>query len=125
MKDLKIFNGTPHAINIVVGSEFMPTMRKHVGGQVVKTIPSNGMLNAIIETIELEPVAGIPMYSKRIVSCDELPTEEYDLIIVSALYSSAIQKSGVDYSMVRTIVDPVYSEDGLTIVGCKGLAPLF
>ncbi len=121
---LRIFNGTPHAINIVVDSLFIPAMRKHVGGQIVKSFPSNGMLNAVIETIELEPVAGIPMFSKKIKSCDPLP-EGYDLYIVSALYSSAIQKSGVDFSKVRTVADPVYTEDGNSFFGCKGLAPLF
>lgn len=124
MKNLKIFNGTPHAINIVEGAVFNPSTRKYTGGVIVETIPSNGMLNAKIETIDLPKIGNIPIYGKKISGCDPLP-EGYDMYIVSALYSSAIQKSGADISKVYTVSDPVMSEDGNTFIGCRGLAPLF
>lgn len=120
----KIFNGTPHAINIVSGSTFNPSIRKWTGGEVVLSIPSNGMLNAKIDVVEMPQIGEIPIFGKTISGCDPLP-EGYDMYIVSALYSSAILKTGVDVSKVYTVADPVMSEDGQTFVGCRGLAPLF
>ena len=119
-----IFNGTPHAINIVSGSKFNPSIRKWTGGEVVLSIPSNGMLNAKIDVVEMPQIGEIPIFGKTISGCDPLP-EGYDMYIVSALYSSAILKTGVDVSKVYTVADPVMSEDGQTFVGCRGLAPLF
>lgn len=125
MKDLKIFNGTPHQINIVAGSVFNPSIRKYTGGEVVKSIPSNGMLNAKMVSEELKPLAGgIPVFGKAFNGVDPLP-EGYDVYIVSALYSSAAQKAGMDCSKVYTVADPVMSEDGNSFVGCRGLAPAF
>lgn len=120
----KIFNGTPHAINVVQGSEFVADMRKYVGGEVIKSIPSNGMLNAKITTVEGGVIDGIPVYAKQFTGVDPLP-EGFDIYIVSALYSGAAQKQGVDLSKIYTVADPVYSPDGLTIVGCRGIAPAF
>jgi hypothetical protein len=124
MTNLKIFNGTPHAINVVKGATFSPSIRKWTGGQVVLSISSSGMLNAKIDVEELNPLGEIPIFGKKISGCDPLP-EGYDIYIVSALYSSAALKSGMDVSKCYTVADPVMSEDGTTFVGCRGLAPLF
>ncbi len=120
----KIFNGTPHAINVVSGSVFNPAIRKYTGGEVVLSIPSNGMLNAKISSVELPTIDGIPVFDKAFSGVDTLP-EGYDIYIVSALYSSAAQKAGMDMSKVYTVADPVMSEDGNSFLGCRGICPAF
>ena len=126
----KIFNGTPHSINIVREAVFKPEIRKFVvpGNEedvtVVASIPSDGVLSAKIDTVELPDVGGIPVYGKSIVGCDPLP-EGYDIYIVSALYVSAMRAQGNDISKLYTVADPVYSEDGRTILGCRGICPAF
>lgn len=125
----KIFNGTPHFVNIIrEGVVYKPEIRKFVlSGKdvtVVASIPSDGVLSAKIDTVELPDIDGIPVYGKSIVGCDPLP-EGYDLYIVSALYASAMRAQGKDISKLYTVADPVYSEDGRTILGCRGICPAF
>jgi len=125
---IKIFNGTPHDINIIDGSRFDPSIRKYVAAgkevTMVTSIPSNGILSAVIETAEMEPINGIPVYGKKITGIDPLP-EGYDIYVVSALYASAMRQLGGDTSKLYTVADPVYSEDGRTILGCRGICPAF
>lgn len=125
----KIFNGTPHFVNIIrEGVVYKPEIRKFVlSGKdvtVVASIPSDGVLSAKIDTVDLPDIDGIPVYGKSIVGCDPLP-EGYDLYIVSALYASAMRAQGKDISKLYTVADPVYSEDGRTILGCRGICPAF
>lgn len=126
----KIFNGTPHFINIIrEAAVYKPEIRKFVvpDGKdvtVVASIPSDGVLSAKIDTVDLPDIDGIPVYGKSIVGCDPLP-EGYDLYIVSALYASAMRAQGKDISKLYTVADPVYSEDGRTILGCRGICPAF
>lgn len=125
----KIFNGTPHFVNIIrEGVVYKPEIRKFVlSGKdvtVVASIPSDGVLSAKIDTVELPDIDGIPVYGKSIVGCDPLP-EGYDLYIVSVLYASAMRAQGKDISKLYTVADPVYSEDGRTILGCRGICPAF
>ena len=120
----KIFNGTPHAINVVEGSIFNPAIRKYTGGNVVLSIPSNSMLNAKINAVDLPAIDGIPCFGKSFSGVDTLP-EGYDVYIVSALYSSAAHKAGMDMSKIYTVADPVMSDDGATFIGCKGICPAF
>lgn len=120
----KIFNGTPHAINVVENSFFDASIRKFTGGIVVMSIPSNGMLNAKINTQSFPSIDGIPVYGKTFTGVDPLP-EGFDIYIVSALYSSAAQKAGVDMSKIYTVSDPVMSEDGNSFIGCRGICPAF
>lgn len=121
----KVFNGTPHAINVVENSVFNPTIRKYTGGNVVKSIPSNGMLNAKMDTITAGTVDNdVPVFIKSFKGVDPLP-EGYDIYIVSALYASAAQKDGADMSKIFTVADPVYSEDGNSFIGCRGICPAF
>ena len=122
MKNL-IYNGTPHAINIVEGSVFNASIRKYTGGTVVLSIPSNGMLNARIDTQDLHPVNDIPVFGKTFTGVDPLP-EGFDIYIVSALYSSAAQKSGI-LGNIYTVADPVYTEDGNSFIGCRGICLAF
>lgn len=125
----RIYNGTPHAINIVTGAVFKAEIRKYVIPEgkevtVVASIPSDGVLSAKIDTVDLPDIDGIPVYGKSIVGCDPLP-EGYDLYIVSALYASAVRAQGGDTSKLYTVADPVYTEDGRTILGCRGICPAF
>lgn len=121
---IKIFNGTPHAINIVEGSVFNPAIRKYTGGNVVLSLPSNGALNAKIETHILPAIDTIPVFGKSFTGVDDLP-RGYDIYIVSALFASAYLKSGADMSKVFTVADPVYTEDGNSFLGCRGICPAF
>lgn len=121
----KIFNGTPHAINVVENSVFNPAIRKYTGGTVVLSIPSNGMLNAKVSTVELPTVDGIPVFSKGFSGVDPLP-EGYDMYIVSAMYASAALRQGNIYmNNIYTVADPVYTEDGNSFIGCRGICPSF
>jgi hypothetical protein len=119
-----IFNGTPHAINVVDGASFNPSIRKYTGGTVVLSIPSNGMLNAKLSTVDLPAVDGIPVFGKAFTGVDALPNG-YDIYIVSAMYASAAKAAGVDMSKVYTVADPVYTDDGNSFLGCRGICPAF
>jgi hypothetical protein len=120
----KFFNGTPHPINVMQGSIFNPSIRKYTGGEVVLSIPSNGMLNAKISSIEKEAIDGVPVFDKSITGIDQLP-EGFDIYIVSALYATAAMRSGIDMSKIFTVADPVYTEDGNSFIGCRGICPAF
>lgn len=126
MREKRIFNGTPHPIFILDDSTitFKADIRKFIcSGQpaVVAEIPSNGILSAKIDTVQAGYIGNIPVFEKKIVGCDPIP-EGYDIIVVSALYATAARMAGLDTSSLYTIGDPVYSEDGRTILGCRGIA---
>jgi hypothetical protein len=120
----KIFNGTPHSINVVNNGTFDASIRKFVTDtpDVVVSIPSNGVLSAKIDTRDGDPIFGIPTFKKAITGFDPIP-DGYDIVIVSALYASAAMANGQDMSKIFTIADPVYSTDGKTIHGCRGISP--
>lgn len=121
----KVFNGTPHAINVVMNSTFNPTIRKYTGGDVVYSIPSNGMLNAKVETVSWGIFDdNLPVYGKKFTGVDILP-DGYDVYIVSAMYASAAQRAGMDMSKIYTVADPVYTDDGNSFIGCRGICPAF
>lgn len=129
MQDIKIFNATPHPIVVIDGAIFRDDIRKFVvpdgvAPTVVGTIPSHGVLSAKIDTVLKGTVNGIPVYEKTITGADPLPPG-YDIYIVSALYASALRMLGADMSKVYTVADPVYSWDGKTILGCRGICPAF
>jgi len=126
---IKFYNGTPHPINIITNAVYDTDIRKYVVAdsaqpQIAASIPSNGMLSATIITVEDEPINGIPVYSKQITGCDPLPSG-YDIYIVSALYVSAARACGMDTSKLYTVADPVYSADGRTVLGSRGICPAF
>lgn len=124
VKVKKVFNGTPHAINVVEGAVFNPAIRKHTGGKIVKSIPSNGMLNAIISSVKVDVMDNIPVFDKQFTGVDPIP-QGYDIYIVSALYASAAKKAGMDMSKIYTVADPVYTEDGNSFLGCVGICLAF
>lgn len=122
---MKIYVAVPHDIIIVAGAEFAPAIRKYIGGEVIKTLSSDGVLNAKIETKLSSTEDGIPVFEKEVIGCDQYP-EGYDMVVVSALYASAYRKvhGNVPASM-RLVADPVMSDDGKTFRGCRGLAMPF
>ena len=124
-----IYNFTPHPVNIIEGATFSANIRKYTapdGTTPTMTIPSSGVLNAKIDTIEDGNIDGAPIFRKTIVGCDELPElKDGDYVIVSALYASAYRATHEDRSKLLLVADPVMSEDGKTFLGCRGLAPLF
>lgn len=128
----KIFNGTPHEINIINRDTvvFNESIRKYTSDkpEIITTIPKNYVLSAQIATEEdgiTETALGeIPTFKKKVVGCDSLP-EDYDIIIVSALYAHAAKLAGYDTTKLYTVSDPVYSTDGKTILGCLGICPVF
>ena len=121
----KIFNGTPHEVNIVDNGTFDAHIRKYTTDEanVVVWIPSNGMLSAKVSTLNSDPINGIPVFTKAFTGVDALP-EGFDVYIVSAMYGSAAKSVGMDTSKMYTVADPVYSLDGKTIYGCKGICPV-
>lgn len=124
-----IKNYTPHPVNIIEGAIFSTSIRKYIspdGTEPSMIIPSAGILNAKIETVEDGNIDGAPIFKKTITGCDELPElNDGDYVIVSALYASAYRATHQDCSKLLLVADPVMSEDGKTFLGCRGLAPLF
>lgn len=126
---MKIFNGTPHPITIVSNAVFKADIRKYVvpegvTPQIVASIPSNGILSVKIDTVVAGCINGIPVFGKNISGCDPI-LDGYDVYIVSALYASAARACGMDTSKLYTVADPVYSADGRTILGSRGICPAF
>jgi hypothetical protein len=121
----KIFNGTPHSINIIDNGIFDPKIRKFVtdSPNIVKSIPSDGVLSAKMTTTTLDPIDGIPVFHKGFTGVDSLP-DGFDIIIVSQLFVSGVVSQGGDTSKLFTVSDPVYSTDGKTIHGCGGICPV-
>ena len=124
-----MINNTPHPINVIDPKDiyFNADIRKYVapaGTKPILTIPSSGILNARISTVDSDPIDGIPCFDKRIDGCDPLP-DDGEIHIVSALYASAAAKAGMDMDRIMLVADPVMSEDGKTFIGCRGLAKVF
>ena len=119
---IKLYNGTPHSITIVKGAMLDSKDRKWKGGEIIQTFPPNGMLSAKINSIQTGTLNGlIPVFSKEIVDCQELP-EGFDYYIVSVLYATAYKAKYGNTDKLLVVADPVMSEDGKTFVGCTGLA---
>lgn len=135
---MRIWNYTPHAINIVEDCAFDTMTRKYMykGGEgkyIIKhAVPSDGVLNAKIK-VTPEPkrtVDGVPVYLKEVTGIDEIPehVDEDDIVIVSALYASCYFKIFGRDKRLHTISDPVYVEcaDGnFKVVGCRGICEAF
>ncbi len=131
----KVFNGTAHPINIITNGVFNPEIRKYVipDGElpnITMVIQKNEMLSAKIETMEIpvNDINGIPVFTKIPEGeCDMPPVDEYDVIICSQLYISAVKVfyNKTSLASLYTICDPVYSHDGKTVLGCRGICKAF
>lgn len=70
MREMRIFNGTPHPISVIDDSciTFKNEIRKYVcTGKpvIVAQIPSNGVLSAKIDTVEAGLIGNIPIFEKK------------------------------------------------------------
>lgn len=137
----QILNYTPHNVNIVRGAEFDPTIRKYRGGEIINTIPSNGMVSAkaaptaetepiLLESIGFLPDMEIPtMEAPKWESVDPLPDAAMmDMVyrtkvyyIVSNLYVSACKELGIPTDRLLTVGNMVVEEDGRTVRGATCL----
>ena len=125
---MKVYNLTAHPISIIAEADChsSPAIRKLVADANVKpvmVIPSYGMVSAKTETHEAEPIEGIPVFEKKITGIDPLPEESPDNIyIVSAMYVSAYRALYPNSNIpLYTVADLVYTEDGRTILGSRGI----
>lgn len=121
------FNGTPHAINLMVGATYDKDTRKHYDGSQVAAIPASGvMLSAKLETRpQVDLGMGITVAEQVVVDCDPLPecAKNADYIIVSAMYACAYRKKhGQDGVKLVTVRETVMSSETGKIIGCLGLA---
>jgi hypothetical protein len=120
---MRIYNGTPHSINIIVEGryEFKPEIRKLVteNPEIELSIPPMGMLNAQFVEV-LKSASPVKIKVKHIVGVDPLP-EGYDMYVVSALYATAYGACNGNMNKLYTVCNPVYSLDGRTIHGCECL----
>lgn len=126
---MKVLNFTPHYVAIFKSDDisYDTSIRKWIvkdGVEPFLVIPSSGMLNSRIDTVAGPDINNIPTFVKKVTGCDPLPDDD-SAVIVSALYAVAAQKNGLDMSRIYTIADPVFSPDGRTVVGCRGICPAF
>lgn len=125
---ITFFNATPHAINLIADAEYIPAVRKHVGGHEIATIPASGvMLSAKLTTTPTVDLGGGVQIARQIcTACDALPdtAKRADYIIVSAMYATAYRQihgqDGVNLITIRDLV--VESADNPKPKGCRGFA---
>jgi len=114
-----IRNFTPHDINIIdpASTRIDSSMRKIVSDApvVIRTISSSGMLSLQFKEVAGKPVDGIPVRIKVMTSIDPIP-EGIEVAIVSALYAA-----GAKDIRCYTVIDPVYTPDGRTVLGCLAI----
>lgn len=115
---MKIFNGTPHTLNIIEGSTYDPTMRKYVGGKVVRQIPSNRPMSLHVVSEQTGNIDGILVFTKKVLGMNWLPYG-YDIYIVSLVFARAHGQTPENNIYVPT--DIVVTPDGRTILGCRGI----
>lgn len=123
---MKIINLTPHDIKIISNGVFNADLRKFTTDDpaIALSIPSSGVVSATLTTVEIDPINGVPVFDKKITGVDDLPVGDSDTIyVVSALYASAYRKINGHADKLYTIADPVYSPDGRTILGSRGICP--
>lgn len=127
---VSFFNGTPHSINLMRDAEYVPSMRKHIGGVEVAEIPPSGvLLSARLATIpQIDLGCGVIIAKQEAVACDPLPQDalEADYIVVSPMYATAYRQihgaDGVKLLVPRDLV--VESQDNPRPVGCLGFSIL-
>lgn len=121
---LNIYNGTPHAVNIIANAALNPTDRKHYCNgrpEVIMSIPSNGALNATFETVQSDSFADIPVFERKVVAVDALP-EGYDVVIVSLPYATAYRELyGTERAACLYTVADVVLDENKRPIGCVGL----
>lgn len=119
---MKILNYTPNDVNLYSGAEYDSEIGKYKGGNISRTFPSIGILNARMEEItELVREDGIIFKHKRIISfsCDDLPqlenTDTY--LIVTRTYLAVAKQKGWDTSHLLTVGEGAVVDDTGRMVG--------
>jgi hypothetical protein len=125
-------NGTSHEINIYSVEDTYVTQagRKLVlkeGATPVLVIPPGTNLNATKGNGALPAsLVDAPSFLKgavKFTEAEELPSGDYDVIVVSNLFRSAYVELGKDTSKLATIDGAVYADETCTRpCGCLGLA---
>ena len=125
--DLRIYNGTPHAVTILATNNvtYDQLQRKHIArGETLTlgTLPSDGSLNASFQTVNCPEINGIKTWKRRVISVDALPAG-YDYYIVSAMFASAMGIMGMKTDNLLTVGDPVFKieEDRMSVIGTLSL----
>lgn len=128
---LKIYNGTVHEINLysvndtiavqdgrkLVLKEGATPLLKLASGKNLNAVKSNADLPEHLVNSEL-PLKGGVIFT----SYDEIPND-YDIVIVSNLFRSAVKELGGDTSKLATVDGVVYqSEIDMRPCGCINLA---
>ena len=125
---MKILNYTPNDVNLYSGAEYDSEIRKYKGGNIIRTFPSIGILNARMEEItEFVREDDIIFFKhKRIVSfsCDDLPsqlenTDTY--LIVTRVYLEVAKQKGWDVSHLLIVGEGAVVDGTGRIVGVKFL----
>lgn len=125
---MKILNYTPNDVNLYSGAEYDSEIRKYKGGNIIRTFPSIGILNARMEEItEFVREDDIIFFKhKRIVSfsCDDLPsqlenTDTY--LIVTRVYLEVAKQKGWDVSHLLIVGEGAVVDGTGRIVGAKFL----
>lgn len=128
MHKMKILNYTPNDVNLYSGAEYDSEIRKYKGGNIIRTFPSIGILNARMEEItEFVRENDIIFFKhKRIVSfsCDDLPsqlenTDTY--LIVTRVYLEVAKQKGWDVSHLLIVGEGAVVDGTGRIVGAKFL----
>lgn len=122
--DLNMYVGIPHTIKIINNVIYNQDKRKMVvngKNDIIATLQSNGKLSAKIKTSFIgNTKEGIPIFEKKVIGCDPLP-KGYDLYIVSSVYAKAYTKIYGYNEKLYTVADSVYSIDGRTLLGQRGI----
>ena len=125
---MKILNYTPNDVNLYSGAEYDSEIRKYKGGNIIRTFPSIGILNARMEEITkfVRENDIIFFKHKRIVSfsCDDLPsqlenTDTY--LIVTRVYLEVAKQKGWDVSHLLIVGEGAVVDGTGRIVGAKFL----
>lgn len=128
MHKMKILNYTPNDVNLYSGAEYDSEIRKYKGGNIIRTFPSIGILNARMEEITkfVRENDIIFFKHKRIVSfsCDDLPsqlenTDTY--LIVTRVYLEVAKQKGWDVSHLLIVGEGAVVDGTGRIVGAKFL----
>lgn len=119
---MTILNCTPHAINIFSKNDVVDLNDRHlhvVENSEAQVINPSGTILSAKMVYEGE---GYDV-QRKYVGVDPVPEcADDDLIIVSALYATAVKELGGDTSKLRTVYGTVYDkDDDRKVIGCIGL----
>lgn len=134
-----IYNGTATPIIIISNAVYEPRKRKYIvpdgikpeylciiksEQKVLRANTETRELDTVQETTELGRNILLPIHKKTAVCCDKIP-EGYPIVIVTSLYANIYQKLYGENNRLYTISDTVFTEDGRSILGARGICQAF